>query len=374
MLLSVTQASAQAVQPAPRPAAAPSTIMIATGDIDSTEARIVSEMARSLNDGAGLRVIPMIGQGSVQSVSDLLNIRSVDAAIIQYDVLSQFKKTQRIPLIQNKLQYISKLYSQEVHVLSRMQFTCLADLEGRRVNFGSKGSGAALTAEIMFGAHNVKPQPLYSDLVDAFDKLKRGEIDALVYVGGKPSPTFKNLKYTDRIHYLDVDYVDELQQDYLPAIMTHDDYPDLIAPDETVTTIAVSSVLVMAGHRSQSDQFRRLSVFSDKLFENMNKLRTKDYHEKWQEVNLTAPLSGWTRFPAAQTWIDLNAARLAKADANKAVATGAQTTLSAEPPGQNADKVRAMLKQFLETQGAGNQGDREELFNQFVRWYEKQSP
>jgi len=371
-------ASAQAPTPQPRPQAAPvpapapPAIMIATGDIDSTEARVVSEMARSLNDGTTLRIIPVIGQGSIQNIDDLLKIKTLDAAIIQYDVLSQFKKNQKIPLIQNKLQYITKLYSQEVHLLSKMQFSCLSDLEGRKVNLGTKESGAALTAEIIFNAHNVKVQPVYFDQVESLEKLKTGEIDAAFYVGGKPSRIFASINYKSRVHFLDIDYIDQLQQDYLPGIMTNDDYPGLVAPDETVSTVAVSSVLVMAGQRTQSEQFKRLASFSDMLFENMNKLKARDYHEKWQEVNLMAPIAGWTRFPAAQTWIDTNAARLAAAEtkAAKVSATAGQTTLSAE--GQDPERGRDMFKKFLETQGAGASANREELFNQFVRWYEKQ--
>jgi hypothetical protein len=28
------------------------------------------------------------------------------------------------------------------------------------------------------------------------------------------------------------------------------------------------------------------------------------FHPKWKEVSLSTPLAGWTRFPAAQDWLD----------------------------------------------------------------------
>ncbi|MDX2263744.1 MAG: TAXI family TRAP transporter solute-binding subunit, partial [Hyphomicrobiales bacterium] len=304
--------SAAAQGPGPQTRAAqPATVMVATGDIDSTEARIVSELARALGDGSGLRIIPIVGQGSVQNVSDLLSLRNADAAVIQYDVLSQFRRSQRIPLIQNKLQYIAKLYSQEVHVLARMQFSCLADLNGRTVNFGPKGSGAALTAENIFNAHGVGPQPTYLDHSEALRKLKSGEIDAAVFVGGKPAPLFREAKYTDKLHFLDVEFIDALQEDYLPGIVTNDDYPDLVARDEIVSTVSVASVLVMAGHRSQSEQYRRMAIFAERFLGSLERFKARDFHEKWQEVNVLAPMSGWTRFPAAQAWLDANARRAA---------------------------------------------------------------
>ncbi len=362
----------QAAQGNPSPQGTPSIITIETGDIDSSEARIIDQMAKALNQSGNIRIMPVLGQGSVQSIGDLLALK-IDAAIVQYDVLAQFKKTQRIPLIQNKLQYIAKLYSQELHVLSRMQYLCLADLDGRKVSFGPKGSGAALTAELVFDAHKVKAQPLYLEQDAAFEKLKKGEIDALVYVGGKPAPLFQRIKYTDRVHFLDVDYSEALQEDYLPGIMTHDDYPDLIAPDETVSTISVGSVLTMAGQRRDSEQFRRMGDFVDAFFSNFDQLKSQAFHGKWQEVNLLAPIQGWTRFPGAQSWLELNGSKLTKAEATPTSAAASPAVVAGEGGGQNNEQMRAMLKKFLETQGVGSNADTNELFDQFVRWYEKQN-
>ncbi len=348
------------------------TVIIAASDIDSTEAQVIDEMARALSDAKSFRIIPVIGQGSVQNVSDLLNLRRIDAAVVQYDVLTQFRKSQRIPGIENKMQYITKLFSQEFHVLARMQFACLADLEGRKVNFGPLGGGAAMTAEIVFSDHKLKVQPLYLDHAEAFEKLKSGEIDAMVYVGGKPAPAFGKIKYTDKVHFLDVDYIDPLQKDYLPAILAHDDYPDLIAPDETVTTIAVSSVLLMAGQRSQSEQYRQLAVFADQFFSNFEALRAKPFHEKWREINILAPVPGWQRFPAAQAWLDANSDKIASIVARQTFAA-VRRPVTPQPLPQKPEQVRQTLRASAEAQTSGAQNERDELFNQFVRWYENQT-
>jgi len=348
------------------------TVVIAAGDIDSTETQVIDEMARALSDAKTFRIIPVIGQGSVQSISDLLDLRRIDAAVVQYDVLSQFRKSQRIPGIENKMQYITKLFSQEFHVLSRMQFTCLADLDGRKVNFGPLGSGAAITAEIVFGDHKLKVQPLFLDHAEAFEKLKSGEIDAMVYVGGKPARAFGRIKYTDKVHFLDVDYIDSLQKDYLPAILTHDDYPDLIAPDETVTTVAVSSVLLMAGQRSQSEQYRQLAVFVDQFFSNYEALRAKPFHEKWREINILAPVPGWQRFPAAQSWLDTNSEKITRIAARQTFAAARRPAM-AQPSPQRPEQGREALRSDAITQAGAAQGERDELFDQFVRWYENQA-
>jgi uncharacterized protein len=353
--------------------AASRALVIETPEMDSTEAQVVNELSRLVNSGGTVRVIPLVGQGSVQSIGDLLSMQSVNAAVVQSDVLANFKRTQRIPGIQSKLQYITRLYSEEVHVLARMQFMCLGDLNGRRVSFGAQGSGAGVTAQALFEAFNIKPQPLYLEQSEAFEKLRNGEIDAMVYVGGKPSPAFQRLRYIDKVHFLDVDFIDTLRQDYVPGILTHDDYPDLIAADETVSTISVGSVLVMADRRTHSQQYRNMAALVEKLFRNIRKMKSKPFHPKWQEVNIKTPLQDWQRYNAAKAWLANNAAVLAKAESVEAAlrTPRADPNASAESV-QNAEKVRAALKQFMETQGKNGQTDREELFNQFVRWYEIQ--
>jgi TRAP transporter TAXI family solute receptor len=357
-------------QTPPAPVPASRTIVIETPEANSTEALVTAEMAKLVNAGGTVRLVPQAGQGSVQSIGDLLNLRHVNAAIVQSDVLANFKRTQPIPGIQTKIQYITKLYSEEVHVLARMRYLCLSDLNGRRVNFGPSGSGAGVTAQALFDAFNIKPQPLYLEQGDAFAKLKKGEIDAMIYVGGKPSPAFQRIKYTDRVHFLDVDFIDPLHADYVPALLTHDDYPDLVASDETVNTISMSAVLVLADRRIHSQQYRNVAALVENLFHNLRRTRSGAFHPKWQEVNIKAPFQDWTRFPAARAWLSNNATALARAEAVDAALLNPEADPNAAPEStQDARKIRAEFKQFMTAQGRNTQADRD-LFNEFVRWYE----
>src|SRR5271165_3488552 len=52
-----------------KPAGSAGTVGIITGDIDGTGIRIASDLSRVLDNGNELRVIPIIGKGSVQNIS-----------------------------------------------------------------------------------------------------------------------------------------------------------------------------------------------------------------------------------------------------------------------------------------------------------------
>lgn len=330
--------------------ASPSTVGIIAGGVDSTGLRIASDLSR-LIDGNDLRLISIVGKGSVQDIGDLLTLKSADIAIVQSDVLAHALAAGGTPGIQTRVKYVAKLYSEEFHVLSRMQFLCLADLNTRRVNFGPEGSGSAITAEAVFKANNISADPVYLEAGEAVERLKRGELDALVYVGGKPSHAFDSISHKDKVHFLDVEYLPALQANYLPAIITPDDYPNLVAPNESVATIGVSYVMAIHDRPPQSERFRVMSRFVEKFLSGFGKLNAPGFSPKWGEVNLHAPVRGWQRFAPAERWLAVNTQPAAEA-----------------APQRLAARMKTMLQKFVESQ-KGASSDQEGLFNQFVLWY-----
>ena len=349
------QAKPPIAVPPPAKGAASNTVGIIAGDVDSTGIRVASDLARLLDNGTDLRVIPIVGKGSVQNINDLLSLKVVDVAILQSDVMARFLKTNRLPGIQSRMQYVAKLYSDEFHVLSKMQFLCLADLNGRRVSFGPKDSGSSITAEAVFEANSITVAPVYLDHEEAIEQLKKGEIDALVYVGGKPSHAFDRVAHKDKVHFLDVEYLPALQGSYLPAIITSEDYPNLVAGNESVATIGVSSVMAIHNWPPNSERFRVMSRFVERFLANSERLKGASFSAKWREVNIRAPVKGWQRFHPAERWLASNAPPKAAPAAPQA-----------------AQQLKSMLQKFVESQ-QGASTDQEELFNQFVRWYQTQS-
>ncbi len=358
------RAGTEPVPTNPYAAASNWTLGMMTGELDGTSLRMANEIAVALNDGPNLRVVPMIGESSIRNVTDLFYLPGVDVAIVQSDVLSNLRRTKRMPGIEDRLNYLAKLHSEEFHVLSRMKYLCLAELTGRKVNFGPAGSGSALTAEAVFEASKVQVQPQYLDYPTAADKLRRGEIDATVFVSGKPAQAFERMHHQDGVHFLDVDFADELQRDYLPAIMTHDDYPDLIAPNETVSTIAVSAVMAVFNSPPRSDRYRKLERFADSFFSKFEQFRQPPHHVKWREVTLSTPVPGWTRFPAAQQWLKDH-------PESAAARSGTALSLGLEPGGSEAARLQLMFERYTRDRGPVSGDDREKLFKDFMRWYQQ---
>src|ERR1700760_2001969 len=54
------------------------TIGLIADGAGSTDTRIAADLARALDDSDRLRVLPMLGRGSVQNIADLIFLKGVD--------------------------------------------------------------------------------------------------------------------------------------------------------------------------------------------------------------------------------------------------------------------------------------------------------
>ena len=170
------------------------TVGVISGGVDGTYIRIASDLASVLDDGNDMRVLAIRGRGSVQNISDILYLRGIDIGIVQSDVL-EFSKREGLhhPRITDLIQYIAKLYNEEIHVLGRDNIGSLNDLRGKRVNFDIAGSGTEMTASLIFEALGIEVEKTSFDQALALEKLRTGEIDGLVYVAGKPTRAFSEI-------------------------------------------------------------------------------------------------------------------------------------------------------------------------------------
>src|SRR5512135_1458714 len=63
------------------------TVALISGRINGTDIQAASDLAAVLDKPDQLRVLPIVGRGSVQNLTDLLYLRGIDVAILQSDVL-----------------------------------------------------------------------------------------------------------------------------------------------------------------------------------------------------------------------------------------------------------------------------------------------
>ena len=280
------------------------TVTCITGTIGGTYVQIGADLASVLDDGNNLRVLPIVGRGSVQSVADILFLQGVDIGIVRADTLDYLERKGFAKDIKRQFTYITKLYNEEMQVIAPKSIHSLRDLEGKTISVDLPNGGTFVTALTVAERLGMKANFVYIEQRIAMEKLKKGEIDAVIVVGGKPYKSVSTFNNDGRFHLVRVDWEKPLQSDYLPATLTSKDYPNLIAEGETVDTIAVPAVLAAYNWSPKTDRYRKLTNFVNAFFTKFPQFQKPPFHPKWKEVSLSAPLPGWNRFQPAQDWLD----------------------------------------------------------------------
>jgi TRAP transporter TAXI family solute receptor len=326
------------------------TVTLITGTIGGTYVQFGADLASVLDDGNKLRVLPIVGRGSVQSVADILFLQGVDIGIVRADTLDYLERKGFAKDIKKQFTYVTKLYNEEMQVIAPKSINSLKDLEGKTVSVDLPNGSTFVTALTVADRLGMKANWVYIEQRIAMEKLKTGEVDAVIVVGGKPYKSVSSFVNDGRFHLVKVDYEKPLQGDYLPATLTSKDYPNLIADGEKVDTIAVPALLAAYNWAPNTDRYRKLAVFVDYFFTKFPQFQNPPFHPKWKEVSLAAPLAGWTRLPAAQQWLD---------------------THGIEPVS------RGRFDDFLKQSSAAGKlpadADKEALFKQFKTWEAEQN-
>ena len=328
------------------------TIAIVSGNINAAWLTLAYDLSAVLDDGNNFRVLPVIGKGGAQNVRDVRYLKGIDLGITVTSVLGKFRRSGELGDLSDKIDYITKLSDDEMHVMVRTDsgITSLDQLNGKKVNFSDMGSATEVSAGDVFDRLGIKPIEVNMGQADAYEKMKTGEIAATIQFGAKPAPAIAKLHASDSIRLLPIPYDQRLQQDYLPATLTSKDYPGIIADGQSVDTIAYGAVMICYNWPKGTDRYQRIANFVDHFFSHFAEFQKPPRHPTWREVNLAADLSGWKRFPEAQEWLDNH-----------------------RPPAQQVSAQQADFDQFLAQRGGGTPDlstpqQRDQLFREFLQW------
>jgi TRAP-type uncharacterized transport system substrate-binding protein len=329
------------------------TVTVITAPAGGATSIFGSDMARVLDDDQKqLRILPVLGKGPVRNVVDILYLKAIDMGAVTAEVPEFYRLQYGIPDIASRLRYIAKLYNNEVHVVARSDVKSIFDLEGKRVV--AQTDVGYYSAKVIFTRLGINA--VFDNRTDdaaAIQKIADGNVDAYIGSTGKVFGLLRNVKNEDRsLHLAAIPYDKRLQDMYLPTKLTSDDYPNLLPAGESVDTVATSVLLASFNWPEKTERYDRVARFVDAFFSHIDEFHKPPRHPKWKESSISIVVPGWTRFKAAQDWLDANSAKHT-----------AQT-----PTQPQADFVR-----FLDRTGKRNLApeEKERLYQQFLEWSKK---
>jgi TRAP-type uncharacterized transport system substrate-binding protein len=281
------------------------TVGLAAGLIEGAPLRLASEMARVVDDGANLHVLPIVTRGPTENLNSLLYLRGVDLAIINSDALEEYRIG--FPDIRFHVAYLLNLFPSELHIFVRPEIQSLQDLAGKKVNFNTLGTAAAYSGPLIFSRLGINVEKTFIPHPLALQQMRKGDMAAVVFITSKPVDAFLRGQWEPGFKFLPVTYDSKFEDYYQPAILEAAEYPALIKPGERISTISVPTVLVSYNWPVGSDRYRRVARFTDYLFTRVDKLQVAGFDPQWKTINLRGTVPGLTRFPAAQDWLERQA-------------------------------------------------------------------
>jgi TRAP transporter TAXI family solute receptor len=324
------------------------TLVIVADGPGSTDLAITHQLAGVLGDGDDMRILPMVGAGGSRNIRDVRFMKGIDLGITQTNLLARARQSGEIGGLDDKIVYLAKLFNEELHIVVRADsgISSIEQLAGRSVSLGEPGGGTQAIAHDVLERLGIAVHEVNTAGTDPIARLAAGEIDAVALVGGKPIPA---MAQRSGLRLLAVPFAKPLREEFLPAALTSEDYPELVEPGSRVDTVAVGTVLIAYNWAKDTDQYKKIRRFVGVFFPQIAKLQAPTLHPKWREVNLAATLPGWTRFAAAETWL-------------------AQHKGDSEQVATDRDK----FDQFVRARGesTGSEEDHEKLFQEFLQWSE----
>ena len=281
--------------------AAAADLGLITGAENGTYYRFGMDLKRLVKPaGIDLAVYP--SKGSIDNIAALDTRPDVQLGIVQSDVLDFIAGGESSPLlarIVKSVRLVFPLYNEEVQIVARDGIAEFEHLAGRRVAIGPEGSGTYVTARWLFKLADVRPKELVTvDATQALTRLKRGEIDAMVYVAAAPLKLLANeLSARDGVRLLPIRSKSVLEW-----------YDAVEIPANTyrwqptaVPTVAVKALLVTFDN--EGPVCDTVGRFAQQVSAGIDQLMKRG-HPNWQRVDLGYQVKGWTQSECVRKYLE----------------------------------------------------------------------
>lgn len=223
--------------------------MIAAGERGGLYLAFAELLATEISAAApALRARAVSTEGSVANAG-LLSAGQAQLALMLADTAQAANGGQAPFNTAQQLAAIGRVYENYLQLVVRADgpIRSLQDLAGKAISLGAAGSGAALVGDRVLAVAALSPAPRieHRQLGQAVAGLERGELDALLWSGGVPTPSLAELNARVSIRLIALDAtLPGLRQTYGPVYDLIQIPPGAYRAPQEIPTIGVANLLV----------------------------------------------------------------------------------------------------------------------------------
>jgi TRAP transporter TAXI family solute receptor len=278
-------------------------VTLITGGVDgvsNTYQQLASDLASVLDVKSELRVLPVIGYGSLQNIEDLLFLKGIDVGMVHSDVMRHMEQRGILPGAKNRLKYITKLYDEQLHILANTKYTDIKQLNGQTVIVGRPGSGNEMSALTLIRDLRLKVKLIHVEFEEGVEQVRDGKAAAMIVVARKPSSKLRKVKAGSDLHFLPVPMTKTVLRTYFPDPLTAEHYPNLVPPGKSVETARMAAILAVYNWQDKSLRYANVTRFIRTFMDKLDHLSKASRKDVWQKLDFTGKIKGWQQYePAA---------------------------------------------------------------------------
>lgn len=262
-------------------------LIFTTGGEAGTYYAFGSVLAQYVSNNSDISVTAITGNGSQANVEDM-DAGDVQLAFCQSDVMSYayngtnlFEDLGKI----DSFSVVAALYMEQVQIVTtNPDIKTVADLKGKSVSIGARGSGVYFNALDVLGVYGMTEddiKPVYQSFGDSAESLKDKKIDAAFIVAGAPTTAITDLSTSGPVYLVSID--DEHIDDLLAKSPYYTAYTvpaDTYGMPEDVQTVAVAAVVLARNNVSED----AIYTFTSTIFDNIDAIA--EQHGKGAELSL----------------------------------------------------------------------------------------
>ncbi len=163
-----------------------------------------------VSNNTSISVTALTSGGSKANIEDLSS-NNVQLAFVQSDVMSYAYNGERLfesPV--TGFSVVAALYMEQVQIVTtNPDIKSVADLAGKSVSIGDRGSGVWFNAVDVLSAYGIDAdtgiKPVYQGFGDSAESLKDGKIDAAFVVAGAPTTAIVDLATAKPVYLVGLD-------------------------------------------------------------------------------------------------------------------------------------------------------------------------
>lgn len=254
-----------------------------TGSTTGTYYGFGSTFGTYISNNTGVTITAVSTAGSQANI-EMVDAGEYDLGFVQSDVMSYaYGGTNLFTEAVTGFTTLAALYMEQVQIVTLdPSIETVADLEGKTVSIGARGSGVYFNAIDVLGAYGLTESdidPIFQNFDDSVESLQDGRIDAAFIVAGAPTTSITQLATTQDV------YLVSLDQEHIDALIETSPYysaytisADTYGTANDCTTVAISAVLI--GRADLDPDVAYTIVYT--LFQNADKIS----HIKAAELDL----------------------------------------------------------------------------------------